>query len=73
MPPNQPSASVSLEDGARKEPKETGTHTVLIKLSSKNKQYLFDHAWQFALERWAEAETILQYLGKLKRRACKAI
>jgi hypothetical protein len=30
--------SVSLEDGARKEPKETGTHIALIKLSSKNKQ-----------------------------------
>jgi hypothetical protein len=37
-PSNQPSVSVSLEDGARKEPKETGTHTALIKLSSKNKQ-----------------------------------
>jgi hypothetical protein len=71
MPPNQLSVSASFEDGARREPKETGTHTVLIKLSSKNKQYLLDHAWQFSLERRAEAETILQHLSKLNTELAK--
>jgi Heterokaryon incompatibility protein (HET) len=71
MPLNQPPAFVSSDNGARKEPKETGTQTVLIKLSSKNKQNLLDNACQFALERRAEAEDILRRLGQLNAELAK--
>jgi hypothetical protein len=65
MPPSQHSYLESVEDGVIKEPKETGSRTILIKLSNKNKQCLPDYAYQSVLERRPEAEKILLRLSKL--------
>src|SRR5438034_3099637 len=62
---HQTAVSTNTVDCATTEPTETGSETVLLNLSSKNKQSLLKRASEFALKRQVEAEAVLNRLAEL--------